>query len=170
MEFPANMMTPVQIPKATLSMEGGTLVRWLKNEADMVQQDEVLFEMETDKVLVEVPSPASGILRKIQVFEGEVRVGDTVAWIGEAADALPETETTVVAQRPSFEKIADAERIPQNNDSLTLRVSPAARRYAKELGVDITRIRGTGPAGRILQEDVRDYALGGINPGINKKV
>lgn len=151
-------------------MEGGSVVRWLKNEADRVQQDEVLFELETDKVLVEVLSPASGILRKIQVFEGEVGVGDTVAWIGEAADALPEAETPVVAQRPSLETIADTERIPQNNDPLNLRATPAARRYAKELGVDITRIRGTGPAGRILQEDVRDYALGGINPGTDKQV
>ena len=71
------MITAIDIPKLTLTMEGGTLLRWLKREGDAVQKDDVLLELETDKAIAEVPSPASGQLKKILIQEGAVAVGAT---------------------------------------------------------------------------------------------
>jgi pyruvate dehydrogenase E2 component (dihydrolipoyllysine-residue acetyltransferase) len=162
---PTKMTTPVQIPKASLSMEGGTIVRWMKSEGETVRQEEVLFELETDKSLLEVPSPASGVLRKIIIPSGAVEVGETVAWIGEISEALPDTEATNVKSSPEPNKAKYSERKAEMNDVPILRATPAARRCAKELGVDITLIRGTGPGGRILEEDVRGFVDSRIRTG-----
>src|SRR4051794_33412963 len=84
------MITPVEIPKLTLTMESGTLVKWLKLEGESVEKGEPLFELETDKTIVEMPSPTRGLLRKVIVREGEVSVGMTIAFIGDADDELPD--------------------------------------------------------------------------------
>jgi pyruvate dehydrogenase E2 component (dihydrolipoamide acetyltransferase) len=76
------MAIPVTIPKSTISMEGGTILKWLKLVGDLVGRDEPLLEMETDKVDIELPSPAEGTLLRITVLEGPVKVGDVVGWIG----------------------------------------------------------------------------------------
>lgn len=82
------MAVPVTIPKATISMEEGTILKWLKVEGEAVSRDEALLEMETDKVDMELPSPADGILLRIIVSEGPVKVGDVVAWIGKPGEAM----------------------------------------------------------------------------------
>jgi pyruvate/2-oxoglutarate dehydrogenase complex dihydrolipoamide acyltransferase (E2) component len=83
----AAMSTPVTIAKATISMEEGLILQWLKAEGDLVVKDEVLFEMETDKALVEVGAPTDGVLLKILVSEGPVKVESVVGWIGKPGEA-----------------------------------------------------------------------------------
>ncbi len=80
------MAVPVTIPKATISMEEGTILKWLKAEGEVVSRDEALLEMETDKVDMELPSPADGTLLRIIVAQGPVKVGDVVGWIGQPGE------------------------------------------------------------------------------------
>jgi len=155
------MITEVTIPKLTLTMEGGTLLHWLKEEGASVTKDEVLFELETDKAVTEVPSPAAGILKTILIREGKVQVGALVGFVGDLSDSIPESAarpgmpgseavTPAVSAPPPSNQIAAAPRL--------LRATPAARRRAKELGVEIALARATGPEGRITQEDVERAA------------
>lgn len=82
------MALAVTIPKLTISMEEGTILKWLKVEGDAVSRDEPLLEMETDKVNVELPSPADGTLLRIIVSEGPAKVGDVVGWIGQPGETV----------------------------------------------------------------------------------
>jgi pyruvate dehydrogenase E2 component (dihydrolipoyllysine-residue acetyltransferase) len=154
------MLTEVTIPKLTITMEGGTVLRWLKEEGMPVAKDEVLLELETDKAVTEVPSPADGILRAILVSEGEVQVGAVVGFVGDLSDPLPESATP---HRPSESKAGPSRPVPPSPrqsfaTKLVLRATPAAKRRAKELGVDIALVEATGPEGRITQEDVERAA------------
>ncbi len=148
-------MTPVQIPKFSLAMEEGKLVRWLKKEGQHVEKDEILLEVETDKSLVELPSPATGTLRKILVHEGTVPVERTIAYIGDLQEAIPE-EAPRLQSQPSSSFTAPEPIRAQAPRPHTgpLRATPAARRRALELGIDLSGVQGTGPEGRITQEDV----------------
>ncbi len=153
------MMTPVQIPKLSLAMEEGKVVRWLKKEGERVEKDEILLELETDKSLVEVPSPSAGTLRKILVHEGAVPVEKTIAYIGDPQDPIPEVGP-VAGSRPSLPSAVPSAPPPPISavQAGPLRATPAARRRAQEMGIDIRRLRGTGPEGRITQEDVEAAA------------
>ncbi len=153
------MMTPVQIPKLSLAMEEGKLVRWLKKEGQYVVKDELLLEVETDKSLVELPAPATGTLRKILVQEGTVPVERTIAYIGDLQEPIPE-EAPGLESQPSFSSAAPEAFRPQAPPAHAgpLRATPAARRRALELGIDLSRVQGTGPEGRITQEDVEAAA------------
>jgi pyruvate dehydrogenase E2 component (dihydrolipoamide acetyltransferase) len=153
------MITRVEIPKLTLTMEEATLVKWLKHEGDCVEKDESLFELETDKTVVEVPSPSRGLLKKILVPEGTVAVGATVAWIGEAADQLLD----VVKDESKSSELHMGTQTPlqsQSGGAGAIRVTPAARRRSRELGVELDGLVGTGPGGRVTQEDVERSASG----------
>jgi pyruvate dehydrogenase E2 component (dihydrolipoamide acetyltransferase) len=123
------MAVSIAIPKATISMEEGNLLRWLRAEGDNVAKDDLLFELETDKAVLEVPAPAEGTLLRIIVPQGTVRPEQIVGWIGRTGESL--------------------------EDSPSPRAStPAARRRAAELGVDLAAVGGSGPNGRITREDV----------------
>lgn len=149
------MIIPIEIPKLTLTMDGGTILRWLKKEGDQVEKDEVLFELETDKTMVEVASPASGRVKKILVSEGVVSVGSTVGFIGQVTDVLPDTTSVgnahFMSTAPTLasEPLTVASPEPHVN-----RASPVARRMAQDAGLDLANIIGTGPEGRITKEDV----------------
>ena len=103
------------------------------------------FELETDKAILDVPSPTEGVLLKILTPAGQVRVEEVVGWIGAAGEGIP-AGTATVSHRPP-------KRLPAGASS-----TPAARRRARELGVDIASVRGSGPNGRITQEDVERAA------------
>ena len=146
------MPTDIRMPQMGESITEGTIVRWIKHVGDKVDRDEPLFEISTDKVDAEIPSPAAGVLTEIRTKEGEtVAVDSVVAVIGIAGEAprpsgpAPERETPVpVSQgqgRRSQGRISDAE-------SPRLKSSPFIRRIAREQGVDISEIRGTGVGGR----------------------
>jgi len=163
--------TEVRLPRLGQGMESGTIVKWLKAEGDTVEKGEPLYELDTDKVTQEVEAEASGVLLKIAVAEGEVAVGRTIGFIGaegevvEVAAAAPPTEPP--AAQPSNTVSQGAPETPVSPDgpasSTTngrIKASPLARRIARERGVDLTAVRGTGPDGRIVAEDVERSGVG----------
>jgi pyruvate dehydrogenase E2 component (dihydrolipoamide acetyltransferase) len=138
-------------------------VKWFKSEGESVEKGEPLYELDTDKVTQEVEAEASGVLLKIAVAAGEVEVGKTIGFIGGEGESVPveeppkREEKRDVAEEPKREKEpAPAAEAPTANGSSNGRIkaSPLARRIARERGVDLAQIRGTGPDGRIVAEDV----------------
>jgi pyruvate dehydrogenase E2 component (dihydrolipoyllysine-residue acetyltransferase) len=159
--------TEVILPRLGQGMESGTIVRWLKSEGEPVEKGEPLFELDTDKVTQEVEAEAAGVLLKIAVAEGEVPVGQTVAFIGAkgedvpevAAAAPPQEEATAAADEPVREVPQPEAAVVSGNGRV--KASPLARRLARERGVDLGTIRGTGPEGRIVAEDVERAEVAG---------
>jgi pyruvate dehydrogenase E2 component (dihydrolipoamide acetyltransferase) len=151
----------VKLPRLGQGMESGTVTKWLKSEGDTVEKGEPLFEVDTDKVTQEVESDFSGVLLKIGLAEGEAPVGQTIAWIGEAGEevAAPsrsEPKTAAPAEpAPEVERQEDAPAASQVRDSNgRVKASPLARRLARERGIDLASLRGSGPEGRIVARDV----------------
>jgi pyruvate dehydrogenase E2 component (dihydrolipoamide acetyltransferase) len=162
----------VVMPQLGESIFEGTITKWLKKVGDAVQTDEPLFEISTDKVDAEIPAPVSGVLSEILAGEGEtVEVNTVVARIGSAAagiatpsaqasaarslargTAAPQTPVQELAapQAPAPPQVAAALQVPGRR----IRSSPLARRIAKEHGIDLSRIAGTGSAGRVSKDDV----------------
>src|SRR5579885_2814361 len=142
-------------------MEAGTITRWLKSEGESVQKGEPLFEVDTDKVTQEVEADFAGVLLKIAVPEGEAPVGRTVAWIGEAGEEVAETpEASEPGSSPkapepgSSPKATNQVRESPADGDGRVKASPLARRIARERGIDLRALTGTGPEGRIIAEDV----------------
>jgi pyruvate dehydrogenase E2 component (dihydrolipoamide acetyltransferase) len=170
------MATEVKLPRLGQGMESGTVVRWLKQEGERVEKGEPLYELDTEKVTQEVEAEASGVLLKIAVQEGEVPVGQTVAVIGEEGEDVPQAEETEVDETPQEEgsraperdadreEGAEAPASREMSEQVTevreqerngrVKASPLARRIARERGIDLAQLRGTGPEGRIVAEDV----------------
>lgn len=152
------MAFEVIMPTLGLTMEEGTITEWLKQEGDLVAKDEPLFVVETDKAAMEVPAPASGVLSRIIAAVGAtVAVREPIALIGEADQV---SELVAAAGAPSTTAGATAvasapAKAPHRQPDQRLRVSPAARRVARELSVDLHSLNGTGPEGRIVERDVR---------------
>jgi pyruvate dehydrogenase E2 component (dihydrolipoamide acetyltransferase) len=159
--------TEVILPRLGQGMESGTIVRWLKSEGEPVEKGEPLFELDTDKVTQEVEAEAAGVLLKIAIAEGEVPVGQTVAFIGSAGEDVPEVVTAAPVEEPEESKPAkpasEAEdaRHEVASGNGRIKASPLARRIARERGIELTGIRGTGPDGRIVAEDVERVGAGG---------
>jgi len=123
-------------------MSEGTVVQWFKREGEKVEKGEPVVEVLSDKVTYEVEAPASGIIRKITAEEGvDVPVAETLAIITAPNEELPEVEA--IAETP-------VEKVERR-----VLASPAAKRVAKEHGVNLAQVKGTGPEGRIVKEDVR---------------
>ena len=157
------MATSVVMPALEMAQETGKIVSWLKKEGENVSKGEILLEVETDKAVVEIEATADGILAGVKSHEGDVvPVGTTIAWLvapGEQppadAPAVVQTGRTMTTSptersaRPQAAPTAAAEP-PKSG----VQISPKARRLAKEKGVDLTKVRGTGPDGTITSEDV----------------
>jgi pyruvate dehydrogenase E2 component (dihydrolipoyllysine-residue acetyltransferase) len=153
--------TEVKLPRLGQGMESGTIVKWLKSEGDSVEKGEPLYELDTDKVTQEVEAEASGVLLRIAVTEGEVEVGRTIGFIGaqgEEAPAAAAAEAPEQEEKPEAPVApAPAQPAPSTNGSTTdgrIKASPLARRIARERGLELSSIHGTGPDGRIVAEDV----------------
>jgi pyruvate dehydrogenase E2 component (dihydrolipoamide acetyltransferase) len=162
--------TEVILPRLGQGMESGTIVRWLKAEGEPVTKGEPLFELDTDKVTQEVEAEAAGVLLKIAVAEGEVPVGQTVAFIGAEGEDVPDVAAAAPATPKEETKTGEPEPAPVvevSQDAAVasgngrIKASPLARRIARERGVELTGIRGTGPDGRIVAEDVERAEAGG---------
>jgi pyruvate dehydrogenase E2 component (dihydrolipoamide acetyltransferase) len=163
------MASEVKLPRLGQGMESGTIVRWLKREGEPVKKREPLYELDTDKVTQEVEADAEGILLKILVDEGEVEVGRTIAFIGQEGEDVPAAPTgdgarpaaTTPATEPEPKGQEPAPEAAAAVPAPTGRVkaSPLARRLARERGVDLAAVRGTGPDGRIVAEDVEKAAV-----------
>jgi pyruvate dehydrogenase E2 component (dihydrolipoamide acetyltransferase) len=156
-------------------MEAGTIVRWLKSEGDQVAKGEPLYELDTDKVTQEVEAEADGLVLKILVPEGEVDVGTTVAVIGaegEDVSALTPQVVQAVAQpapTPSAPVAAPApeeEPAPAAPSDGRVKASPLARRIARERGIDLSALTGTGPDGRIVADDVEQATVAAPAAGV----
>src|SRR5438874_10939327 len=152
------MGSEVKLPRLGQGMESGTIVKWLKSEGEAVEKGEPLYELDTDKVTQEVEAEASGVLLKIAVSEGEVEVGHTIGFIGDKGEDVPEAADDGVRPQPvaPSEPVAEPTGSDPSRSSSNGRVkaSPLARRLARERGVDLAQIRGTGPEGRIVAEDI----------------
>jgi 2-oxoglutarate dehydrogenase E2 component (dihydrolipoamide succinyltransferase) len=152
------MPTEVIMPQMGESIFEGTITKWLKAIGDTVAVDEPLFEISTDKVDAEIPSPVAGVLAEIRFPEGAtIEVNTVVAVIGEAGFVVAATAAPSIPE-PSVQKAA-APQAPQTSvhesaPPQVARSSPLARRIAKEHGIDLSRITGTGTGGRIGKEDV----------------
>ncbi len=151
------------LPKLGLTMEEGRIVAWHKREGERVSAGEVLFEVETDKATMEVETPAAGIVRRILVPADEsAPIASVIAIIADSADeALPSLDAPVAVAAepaPSGEVAPTRTIAPPSQDGERLKVSPAARKRASELGVDLARVAATGPGGRISLEDVEAAA------------
>jgi pyruvate dehydrogenase E2 component (dihydrolipoamide acetyltransferase) len=148
------MAFSVVMPALEMAQETGKLVAWRKGEGDSVAKGEPLLEIETDKAVLEVESPADGVLAGVDARAGDVvAVGKIIAWIvgpGEAPPSAPASAAHSVSE-PSR---AVAPVIPVGAAKLGQQISPKARRLAKEHGVDISGLRGSGPGGEILASDV----------------
>jgi pyruvate dehydrogenase E2 component (dihydrolipoyllysine-residue acetyltransferase) len=159
------MAISVVMPALEMAQENGKLLAWRKNEGDRVSKGEPLLEVETDKAVVEVEAPGDGILAGVSAQVGAViPVGETIAWLvapGEkppaaTASATPAARATRAARAAAASAIAEKSAAP----AASPQISPKARRLAKELGVDIAQVHGTGPDGTITSEDVRAFADG----------
>ncbi len=159
------MPTEVILPRLGQGMESGTIVRWLKSEGEPVEKGEPLFELDTDKVTQEVEAEAAGVLLKIAVAEGEVPVGQTVAFIGAEGEDVPEVAAAATQEEPKTERRPEPARqeapaaVASGNGRI--KASPLARRMARERGIELSGVRGTGPDGRIVAEDVERAEAGG---------
>ena len=162
------MATPLPMPKLGLTMEEGTILKWIKSEGEEVEKGEMILQIQTDKVEYEVESPDGGILLKTFAAEGDVvPCGDNIAVIGAEGEDTGSfqngaAEPVAPAPAPTSEPVTPEPAAPEPVappavQPATGRVlaSPAARRVARELGVDYRTLRGSGPGGRIVQADVQ---------------
>jgi 2-oxoglutarate dehydrogenase E2 component (dihydrolipoamide succinyltransferase) len=170
---PAVGGTDVVMPQMGESIFEGTITKWLKKAGDQVEKDEALFEISTDKVDAEIPAPIAGVLTEIKVPAGStVEINTVVAVIGGAAEtAQPDgtpVATAAAASAPATEARAAAAPSPaapaangRSIGSERVRSSPLVRRMAKEHGLDLSQISGSGTGGRICKEDVLRYLSDG---------
>ena len=144
------MIIDVKVPMLSESVSEGTLLEWKKKVGEAVARDEILIDIETDKVVLEVPSPQAGVLVEIVAQDGETVVADQVlARIDTAATAATEAPTAAPAEAAP----AAAPAAAQNNAAM-----PAAAKLAAETGVDVNALQGSGRDGRVLKEDVQNAA------------
>ncbi|WP_107819316.1 2-oxoglutarate dehydrogenase complex dihydrolipoyllysine-residue succinyltransferase [Neisseria bergeri] len=144
------MIIDVKVPMLSESVSEGTLLEWKKKVGEAVARDEILIDIETDKVVLEVPSPQAGVLVEIVVQDGETVVADQVlARIDTAATAAAEAPAAAPAEAAPSAAPAAA----QNNAAM-----PAAAKLAAETGVDVNALQGSGRDGRVLKEDVQNAA------------
>ena len=168
------MLIEVTMPQMGESIFEGTITRWLKKPGDAIEKDEPLFEISTDKVDAEIPSPVSGIVRETRFPEGAtIQVNTVVAVIEDAAEAAaapPAAAPPAAELQPGAESAARTpvgEEVPtQTKDAPTPaeqggarhpRYSPLVRRMAKDNNIDLDQLGGTGPEGRVTKEDVLRY-------------
>ena len=145
----------------------GRVVEWLVSEGDTVAEDQALLKVETDKAVVELPSPHSGtILRLHAAADAAIFVGDPLVTIGEAGEELPSEGAPVVAGAPAADSRAVTETAAPTPEVASRRplATPRTRTLARKLGVDLQSISGSGSGGRITDEDVQRVADGGVPP------
>lgn len=144
-------MPAITMPQLGESVTEGTIGRWLKNPGDRVERDEPLVEIITDKVNAEIPSPSAGTLERITVPEGTVvAVGQEIAFLATEAEARVAATATIHAEGQAAGAI-------EEEAGESPRSSPLVRKLAKEHGLDLRLIHGTGLGGRVTREDVEAY-------------
>ena len=157
------------MPALEMAQETGKIVSWVKKEGDAVRKGEILLEVETDKAVVEIEASSDGVLGGIRSQAGAVvPVGTTIAWIlapgekvpAEAPAAAPAARTMTEQARPASAQSPGTPRAAAApaRPAADVQISPKAKRLAKELAVDFTTVRGTGPDGTITSDDIQAAA------------
>jgi pyruvate dehydrogenase E2 component (dihydrolipoamide acetyltransferase) len=157
------MPTSVVMPALEMAQETGKLISWLRKEGDTVAKGQPLLEIETDKAVMEVDSPADGVLAGIKVQPGtDVPVGETIAWIVAPGEAIPREVASMQTARkvrvPNTDNPSSEKPGAGSSRGISTRISPKARRLAVEHGVELTNLRGSGPDGEILATDILSAA------------
>jgi len=164
------MAVEVFMPKMSDHMESGEIIRWLAEEGDTIEEQQVIMELMTDKVAAELEAPASGVLKGIRPGAEDgavVPVGETFAFIAEPDEEVPvlppfppteAREEPVTTPAPASAATATSSTEPARAEAGRVRATPVAQRLAKELAIDLSQVAGTGPGERIREEDVRAYA------------
>jgi pyruvate dehydrogenase E2 component (dihydrolipoamide acetyltransferase) len=166
------MAHSIVMPALEMAQETGKLLSWRKKEGEAIAKGEALLEVETDKAVVEIESPADGILAGIKAHAGDViPVGQTIAWIVNPGEKPPTEEAFSASGRrmdtksaPAAAAAANTSAAPPAAPASSARISPKARRLAREHGVDLSRVRGTGSEGEIQTEDVLAFVASGGSP------
>ena len=165
------MPTDIIMPQMGESIVEGTITKWLKKPGDKVQRDEPLFEISTDKVDAEIPAPASGVLQEIKVTEGTtVGVNTVVGTIAVDGEAAAPAKAAPTAEKPAAEKPAPEKKAAPpaaaapvapspvaHEEEEEARSSPLVRKIAREHGVQLSQVSGTGLGGRITKQDIQQF-------------
>jgi len=153
------MAEVIKMPKLGLSMQKGTIVKWLFKEGERVEKSEPLLEIETEKIVNEVESPISGILLKIYIHEGEtvpiLTPLGVIGKIGEKIDINKEKDEVAEKEKSEDKNISDAKEENYGNE----KISPCADCLSKEMGIDIDKVEGSAPGGRIIKKDIEELKL-----------
>jgi 2-oxoglutarate dehydrogenase E2 component (dihydrolipoamide succinyltransferase) len=159
------MTIEVKVPRLPESVSDATLVSWHRNPGDRVTRDENLADLETDKVVLEVPAPATGVLREIRIKGGSTVTGGQVLAVIDEADGAGASEATGPAKAATAATVPAAAAQPAaagaDDDSQAGKLSPAVRRLVEEHDIDPAGIAGSGRGGRILKSDVLDALIAG---------
>jgi pyruvate dehydrogenase E2 component (dihydrolipoamide acetyltransferase) len=151
------MATNVLLPALGFDMTSGAVARWLKNEGDAVREGEAIAEVDTEKATVEIQAFATGVLQKILVAPGQnVPVGTAIAIIGVAGETVNVPATQPVAATPITNQSAEIKSPEAKNDAW-IKASPVARKIAEVEKINLAEIVGTGPGGRIVEKDVKQF-------------
>jgi pyruvate dehydrogenase E2 component (dihydrolipoamide acetyltransferase) len=161
------LVEAITIPKLGLTMKKATVVIWHKREGDAVKKDEVIAEIETDKVTCQIQSTQSGVLLKILGQKGSiVPVGEIIAYVGQQGEKIP--ESVPISQPQSSQTLAPTSVSPQaatlaSSDVVKRKISPRAKRLVEERRIDPSKIVGSGPEGMVLESDVAAYIETNLN-------
>jgi pyruvate dehydrogenase E2 component (dihydrolipoamide acetyltransferase) len=164
------MAVSVVMPALEMAQETGKLVSWLKKEGEPVKKGDMLLEVETDKAVVEIEAQADGVLGGVSAKVGDVvPVGQTIAWLLKPGEGVPrsagpaQTGRTGAAAAPAA-AAASAPAAAAPASPASLKASPKARKLAREHGVDITTLKGSGPGGEVLADDILKASQGAAGP------
>jgi pyruvate dehydrogenase E2 component (dihydrolipoamide acetyltransferase) len=158
------------MPALEMAQETGKLVSWKKKEGEQVKKGEMLLEVETDKAVVEIEAGGDGVLSGVTAKVGDVvPVGQTIAWLLKPGEALPTGGAQAQSGRkmdsaPAAAAAAAAPAAPEPVSVAGAKISPKARRLAREHGVDIAKLKGSGPGGEILADDILKAAQAASGP------
>jgi 2-oxoglutarate dehydrogenase E2 component (dihydrolipoamide succinyltransferase) len=171
------MAVDVIMPQMGESIFEGTITKWLKKAGDKIERDEPLFEISTDKVDAEIPSPSAGVLKEIKVAEGQTVPIQTVVAVIEASDgasssapaaAPAKPAASAPAPPPAAKSAAPAPAAPQQQTAASsgekVRSSPLVRKIARENNIDVSQVPGTGAGGRVSKSDILSAVQGGGAP------
>lgn len=159
-------MSEIKVPAMGESITEGTVSRWLVKEGDAVNQGDVLLELETDKVNIEISAEESGVLEKILRQEGDtVEIGEAIGIIAVGAGAASAPASPAASdpapepkkQAPAPQAVAPAPAAPEVSEAGVKAASPAARKLARERGIELDQVQSKDPIGRVYQEDVKNH-------------
>jgi 2-oxoglutarate dehydrogenase complex dihydrolipoamide succinyltransferase (E2) component len=151
-----------KLPDIGEGIAEGEILKWMVKEGDQVKEDQPIVEIMTDKVNVQIPSPRTGRVAKILVKEGDMaKVGETIMVIDDGSGPAP-SPSPAPAAKPSMATAASPQPRQASFPQGAVLATPATRRLARELGVDIAAVKGSGPQGRVTDEDVRKTSPGGL--------